>query len=80
MAVNRPPSAAGTHDAERPAQPVLVSRRLLGCGLVAMLMAGCVGPWQSSRTKASSAAGSQIKDVKQFIEMPRVGLPFDKTE
>jgi len=77
MAVNRPPSAADIHHSGRPARPGLVGR-LVACGLIAVLAAGCASPWHASRTKASSSRNSQIKDVKEFIRMPRVGLPFDE--
>jgi len=106
MAVNRPASAVGTSSSERPAPRVLVSRRLVICGLGVLLAAGCAAPWQSSRAKASSPAktagtqgvsktksqrplaaesgsgsqDSQVKDVKQFVGMPRVGLPFDEKD
>lgn len=55
-------------------------RRLLVLGLTAVLAGGCASPWHASRNKVSSSPGSRITNVKQFVDMPRVGLPFDEED
>jgi hypothetical protein len=58
----------------------VIRRRLAVLGLVALLAAGCASPSHAPRTKAASSAGSRVKDAKEFVDLPRVGLPFDKKE
>jgi hypothetical protein len=58
----------------------VIPRCLAVLGLVALLAAGCASLGHAPRTKASSSAGSKVENVKEFVDLPRVGLPFDKKE
>ncbi len=64
MAVNLARTAADKHKAGRMGRQIRAGCRLMACVLVALLIAGCAAPWQTSRTKTSTAGSTAAAKTK----------------